>query len=433
MLKIYFASFLLLILSINGLLCQVKIDFVFDGDASPNTYRSSQNPYYWKNNMPYQGYWQQDSHYSIEASLDTIAQQIKGKVLVTYWNNSSDTLQHLFLSNNPNKNESYTINKCTSIKRNQKSNIPIEHIDKNTKLQTKVNPNDFALIEVEYLSPVSKNNDVYFFNNICPRMIPYSYNNGWEINYENLSNVNFPYATFDVSLLTPLKLKLVGNENKVIFPDIITKGIIRYSKWSIHMENKKNHSFILSKTASSKKEKRKNIKVKHLKANFKTKDIKFKDDLNKCTKLLTKQFGITPASTFILNNDQMNRLSKKDFIYKIYHEYLSNVYTISKKDEFSLLHNLCVYLTNITLSEQNTTPLLSVNKINIFGLKTNLQASKNLQNINIFTELELKIGREKTLILISDFYKKWRFARPNLYEFESYLNRNYSGVNIMEN
>ena len=423
MLKIYFASFLLLIWSVNGLLGQVKIDFVFDGNEPPNTYRSTQNPYYWKNNVPFEGYWQQDVHYSIDANLDTLTQQIKGKVLITYWNNSNDTLRYLFLSNKPNTNESYIINKCTSITANYNSNIQIEHNGKNTKLITEVNPNDFALIEVEYLSSISKKNNVYCFNNICPRMVPYSYNNGWEINYENLNIVNFPQATFDVILLTPLKLKLVGNENRVIFPDVITKGTVRYLKWYIHMENKKNHSFILSKTASSKKEKKKNFNIKYLKSNLETKDIVFEDDLNKCTKLLIKHFGITPASTFTIDNGKINRLSKKDFIYEIYQEYLSSIYTISKKDEFSLLHNLCIYLTNITLSEQNIPPLLETNEVNIFGLKTFIPTNKNSQNSNIFTKLENSIGREKTLDLISDFYKKWRFARPNLYEFESYLNR----------
>jgi len=428
MLKIYFASFLLLILSVNGLLGQIKIDFVFDGNQPPNTYRSTQNPYYWKNNLPFEGYWQQDSHYSIDASLDTLTEQIKGKVLITYWNNSNDTLRYLFLSNKPNKNESYVINKCTSITANYNSKIQIEQNGKNTKLTTEVNPNDFALIEVEYLSPISKKNDAYYCNNICPRMVPYSYNNGWEINYENLTNVNFQYATFDVNLLTPLKLKLVGNENRVIFPDVITKGTIKYLKWFIHMENKKNHSFILSKTASSKKEKKKNFNIKHLKSNFETKDVILEDDLSKCTKLLIEQFGIPPASTFTLNNDKINRLSKKDFIYKIYQEYLSNIYTISKKDESSLFHNLCIYLTNITLSEQDIPPLLETNEVNIFGLKTSLQTNKSPQGSNIFTKLEGSIGKEKTLDLISDFYKKWRFARPNLYEFESYLNRNYPEV-----
>ena len=32
--------------------------------SQPNTYQNSDNPNYWKNKMPYEGYWQQDVHKS---------------------------------------------------------------------------------------------------------------------------------------------------------------------------------------------------------------------------------------------------------------------------------------------------------------------------------------------------------------------------------
>ena len=38
--------------------------------AKPNTYRNADNPNYWKNKMPHAGYWQQDVHYRIKASIE---------------------------------------------------------------------------------------------------------------------------------------------------------------------------------------------------------------------------------------------------------------------------------------------------------------------------------------------------------------------------
>ena len=38
--------------------------------SPPNTYRNLDNPNYWKNKMPHAGYWQQDVHYEIKASID---------------------------------------------------------------------------------------------------------------------------------------------------------------------------------------------------------------------------------------------------------------------------------------------------------------------------------------------------------------------------
>ena len=36
----------------------------------PNTYNIPDNPNYWKNKMPYEGYWQQDVHYEINAEIN---------------------------------------------------------------------------------------------------------------------------------------------------------------------------------------------------------------------------------------------------------------------------------------------------------------------------------------------------------------------------
>ncbi|HEY0976105.1 MAG TPA: M1 family metallopeptidase, partial [Flavobacteriales bacterium] len=61
-----------------------------------NTYRSSDNPHYWKNRPPYPGYWQQDVHYTMRVRLDEQRNVADGTVVLQYWNNSPDTLRHVF-------------------------------------------------------------------------------------------------------------------------------------------------------------------------------------------------------------------------------------------------------------------------------------------------------------------------------------------------
>ncbi|MFO7891168.1 MAG: hypothetical protein R6V04_12630 [bacterium] len=59
-------------------------------------YRSKENPYYWKNNPPYTDYWQQDVHYKIKATLDTKSRNINAHQILIYYNNSPDTLNHVY-------------------------------------------------------------------------------------------------------------------------------------------------------------------------------------------------------------------------------------------------------------------------------------------------------------------------------------------------
>ncbi len=68
----------------------------FDPEHPPNTYRNADNPYYWKNKRPTQSYWQQDVHYRIHAHVDEKEDLIRGRMELTYWNNSPDTLHEAF-------------------------------------------------------------------------------------------------------------------------------------------------------------------------------------------------------------------------------------------------------------------------------------------------------------------------------------------------
>lgn len=72
-------------------------------------FRSPDNPYYWKNKKPHEGYWQQDVHYKINVRLDDSLDIIEGKVWLRYYNNSPDELRVVFfhLYSNAQTSNSY--------------------------------------------------------------------------------------------------------------------------------------------------------------------------------------------------------------------------------------------------------------------------------------------------------------------------------------
>ncbi len=68
-------------------------------DGGPeNNFQSAQNPLYWKNKKPFEGYWQQDVHYKIKANVDETTDIITGQEELTYFNNSPDTLYYVYFN-----------------------------------------------------------------------------------------------------------------------------------------------------------------------------------------------------------------------------------------------------------------------------------------------------------------------------------------------
>jgi aminopeptidase N len=60
-------------------------------------YRSTQNPFYWKNKKPYEGYWQQDVKLKMELVLNDIENFIESKTYeLTYYNNSPHELKEIY-------------------------------------------------------------------------------------------------------------------------------------------------------------------------------------------------------------------------------------------------------------------------------------------------------------------------------------------------
>ncbi len=85
----------------------LMIGFVFSQDLNslethynpinkPNTYNHLDNPNYWKNKQPYEGYWQQDVYYEIKAEINDLDNIISASQKLTYWNNSPDELNVVY-------------------------------------------------------------------------------------------------------------------------------------------------------------------------------------------------------------------------------------------------------------------------------------------------------------------------------------------------
>ena len=82
----------------------IYLFFLFAGSVL-----AQDDPLYWKNRSPHQGYWQQDVSYKIEATLDDEKETIDGVLELTYTNNSPQRLDQLYfhLYQNAFEPESY--------------------------------------------------------------------------------------------------------------------------------------------------------------------------------------------------------------------------------------------------------------------------------------------------------------------------------------
>jgi aminopeptidase N len=79
------------------------------GQSEYIDYRSVTNPLYWKNRKPFEGYWQQDVHYNLKATLNDSSDIISGTEELTYWNNSPYEISFVYfnLYNNAQTKDSY--------------------------------------------------------------------------------------------------------------------------------------------------------------------------------------------------------------------------------------------------------------------------------------------------------------------------------------
>ena len=76
--------------------CVYSLSAQYDPLPMAYKYRSTDNPYYWKNKMPFPGYWQQDVHYTINAEINEQTDIITASEELLYFNNSPDTLYFVY-------------------------------------------------------------------------------------------------------------------------------------------------------------------------------------------------------------------------------------------------------------------------------------------------------------------------------------------------
>lgn len=80
----------------NALITALIFCSIYGEAQSFDKWQSSSNPLYWKNRKPFDGYWQQDVHYSIRARLDDKTDIVTASEILTYQNNSPDTLYEVY-------------------------------------------------------------------------------------------------------------------------------------------------------------------------------------------------------------------------------------------------------------------------------------------------------------------------------------------------
>ena len=86
-------------LSLRPILIFLVSYFLFlDPMQGQNTFRTASNPMYWKNKIPFPGYWQQDVAYHIQASIDEGSDIVGGEEQLEYFNNSPDTLRFVYFN-----------------------------------------------------------------------------------------------------------------------------------------------------------------------------------------------------------------------------------------------------------------------------------------------------------------------------------------------
>ena len=78
------------------ILVAILFSFNLNAQWHDNAYRNTGNAQYWQNRMPDKAYWQQDVEYRIYAIMAEDSNMIDGAEVLTYWNNSPDTLNEVY-------------------------------------------------------------------------------------------------------------------------------------------------------------------------------------------------------------------------------------------------------------------------------------------------------------------------------------------------
>lgn len=284
----------------------------YDPLHPPTTYRNADNPFYWKNRPPYPGYWQQDVHYEIKANIDEKTDIVDGKLKLTYWNNSPDTLYEAFFHlyenafqpgsyydnlhcNNKVKTkygryESQKLGTTIQSFRQEGKNLPIEPDNTifRVKLDKPVFPNASTTFDIEFKTyfdsggSVRRRNKVYEFHGYkhydgvhwYPIICVYDAKFGWTTDQHLGHEFYANFGTFDAELTFANNFIVEATGNLLnadeVMPDSLRKRldiknfadkpleeapsvIIPYDStvrktWKYHAENVHNFAFTADPT-----------------------------------------------------------------------------------------------------------------------------------------------------------------------------------------
>ena len=239
------------------------------------SFRSQENPYYWKNSPPYPGYWQQDVDYTMEVRLNTKTHTIAGRENLNYYNNSPDTLAFVYfhLYQNSFKKGSYldllrrTNGDYSIAKLSQKEEggtrilkitdgldralkVSIDNTIMKVVLNRPLLPGDSTRFKIEFTTHFSKiphrmkYNPSHGFDQFTatqwyPKISVYDRRFGWTTDQHLGHEFYGEFGTFDVKITLPQEF-IVGatgyllNRNEVLPPELMEK---------LKIENFKNKPF----------------------------------------------------------------------------------------------------------------------------------------------------------------------------------------------
>lgn len=212
--------------------------FIENNAQQPDNFRNS--PLYWKNKKPFEGYWQQDVQYTIQASLDDGTDIISGNESLVYTNNSPDTLEFIYFhlyqnAFQPGSNFDALLKANGEKPRygkyeSQKNNIEIISLTANNEtlrteinntimkvwLKSKLPPNTSTTFNIDFKTYYDKGSvrrrmkyfSVWGYKHYngaqwFPKMANYDRKSGWNIDQHLNHEFYGDYGTFDVSLTFP--------------------------------------------------------------------------------------------------------------------------------------------------------------------------------------------------------------------------------------
>lgn len=234
---------ILFIFLIDFRLFAQKYEYSYTDEKIENhikSYTSKKNVHYWKNRKPTSGYWQQDVHYQIDATLLDSINVLEGKMKLIYKNNSPDSLDRVFfhLYQNVGLPGSYAekLFKANGVKpkygpyAKEGLGIEVKNIFINgkeylgeldntilqIKLKNKLSPDSTLKISLDFSTYVEnhtlrrrlkhfshKNNKHYDMVHWYPRIAVYDAKFGWNTDQHLGKEFYGDYGTYDVKINLP--------------------------------------------------------------------------------------------------------------------------------------------------------------------------------------------------------------------------------------